>query len=143
MRIAWADPEFDRSVADYVLAQFPELARFPGGLRPFRSAGFVDNNGKLIGGVVMTDYRYFDAQLSIYAENPRFVGIHGLRELFRFCFDDLGLKRLTCLIDVKNEACRRCVEKAGWKLEGTMRKGFDGETDAALYGMTRDDCFWI
>jgi RimJ/RimL family protein N-acetyltransferase len=142
VRVAWGDRDFDQAIADYVVAQFPELSRL-GALRPFRAAGFVDNAGQLVGGVVMTDYRFFDAQLSIYAQNPRFVGIHGLRELFGFCFDELGLQRLTCLVGVGNRASRRFVEKAGWKHEGTLRRGLDGVSDAAIYGMTRDDCFWL
>lgn len=142
MRVAWGRPDFDQAIADYIVAQFPELARL-GTLKPFRAAGFVDNAGRLVGGVVMTDFRFFDAQLSIYAVKPRFVGAHGMRELFRFCFDELGLARLTCLVGTSNRASRRFVEKAGWKHEGTLRKGLDGVQDAALYGMTREDCFWL
>lgn len=142
MRLAWGEADYDQAVADYVIAKFPALARL-GTLKPFRSVGFVDNDGNLVGGVVMTDYRFFDAELSIYAGKRNFIGAHGMRALFRYCFDDLGLARLTCLVDVQNKASRRFVEKAGWIHEGTKRKGLDGVADAAIYGMTREDCFWL
>jgi RimJ/RimL family protein N-acetyltransferase len=141
LRLAWGDPEFDQAVADYVLGHFPTLSML-GKLKPFRSVGFVEGE-QLVGGVVMTDYRFFDAELSIYMEPKRTIGLHTMRELFAWCFDVVGLTRLTAKVAMDNERARNFVMKLGFHHEGTMRKGFDGKTDAALYGMTRHDCFWL
>ena len=142
MNILIGGPEFEQMVADYVLEQFPRL-RALGRLKPFRAVAFVDDKNVLHGGVVMTDYRGFDAQLSIYVDTPRFIGLQALRHLFFWAFDTQSLRRLTCLVDPANRKSVRFVEKLGFRYEGTMRLGLDGVNDAAIYGMTRDDCLWI
>lgn len=142
MRLAWGDAEFDRAVANYVLAQSPALAAL-GQLKPFRSAGFVDDDDNLVGGLVMTEYRFFDAELSIFMDPKRIIGLHTMRELFAWCFEDVGLARLTAKVNVDNERARTFVLKLGFHHEGTVRLGFDGIHDAALYGMTRHDCYWL
>lgn len=141
MRLAWGDGEFDQAVADFVLAQSPELTAL-GKLKPFRSAGFVEDD-KLVGGLVMTDYRFFDAELSIFMDPKRIIGLHAMRELFAWCFEEVGLMRLTAKVRIDNERARTFVLKLGFHHEGTMRRGFDGTHDAALYGMTRYDCYWL
>jgi RimJ/RimL family protein N-acetyltransferase len=142
LRLAWGNPEFDQAVADYVLNQFPTLAML-GRLKPFRAVGMVDDKGDIRGGLVMTDYRFFDAELSIFMEPKVHFGLQMLREMFAWAFDEVSLKRLTCRIGVENKRAQRFVEKAGFRYEGTMRLGLDGTQDAQIYGMTRGDCFWL
>ncbi len=129
-------------VADYVLEQFPNLNAL-GRFKPFRAVAFVDESNVMHGGLVMTDYRGFDAQVSIYADTPRFIGLHALKHLMRWTFDELKLKRVTCLIDPNNKPSQTFARKCGFKFEGTMRRGLDGVNDAAIYGMLREDCFWL
>ena len=150
MRVIAGDPArprqreaFEQTVADYVAEQFPAW-RYMGRLKPYRAVGFVDDDGRLCGGLVMTDYRGFDADLSIYLAKPgNFIGLHALRELFSWAFDGLKVRRLTCRISPLNRRSIKFVEKVGFHYEGTMRLGLDGVNDAAIYGMTRDDCIWI
>jgi RimJ/RimL family protein N-acetyltransferase len=142
LRLAWGDPAFDQAVADYVLSHFPTLSLL-GRLKPFRAVAMVDDDGNIRGGLVMTDYRFFDAELSIYMEPKVHFGLHMLREMFAWAFGEVDLKRLTCRIGVENKRAQRFVEKAGFRYEGTMRLGLDGIQDAQIYGMTQQDCIWL
>ena len=141
MRLAWGDAAFDQAVADYVLSQFPEIGRY-GVYKPFRSVALT-RGGQAIGGIVMTNYRGFDAELSIYLAERGFVGRHALTALFHWAFNELKLARLTCYIATKNRASRKFVTKLGFRHEGTLRHGLDGTRDAQIYGMTKADCFWL
>lgn len=145
MKVLAGPPEFEQTVADYVLEQFPDLAElYPGArIKPFRAVAFVDAGGVMHGGLVMTDYRGFDAHLSIYLDGKRFIGKQSLTDLMRWTFDRLGLRRVTCFIRPDNTVSRRFVERIGFKREGVLRKGYDGTHDALIFGMTREDCGWL
>lgn len=66
-----------------------------------------------------------------------------VRQAVDIVFDELGLGKAYCKIDVDNAASRRVAEKAGFKLEGILRREYKiigGETvDTAYYGMIRED----
>jgi RimJ/RimL family protein N-acetyltransferase len=73
----------------------------------------------------------------------RGYGTEALTLITRFLFDDEGAHRVQLGTDTENMAMRRAAEKAGFRLEGTMR-GFwpslDGAPrDYALYARTRAD----
>ena len=141
MKVVSGDSAFQQGIADYVQDRLPAIAG-RGRFKPFRAFGFVVG-GKIVGGFVLTQYSGFDAHLTIYAENPRFVGRHALTELYRWAFDDLGLVRLTCRVDPNNKAAMRAAIKTGFLREGLLRKGYDGTNDAVVLGMLRGDCVWL
>lgn len=141
MKVVWGDHDFDSLIADYILSRFPDMQRF-GRYRPFRTAAFI-RGGRVVGAIMMTNYRVYDAELTIVADEKPFIGLQGMREITNWTFNEAGLKRVTCRIDVNNRKSRKFAEKAGFRLEGIMRLGLDGENDAAIYGMTRQDCFWL
>ena len=45
-----------------------------------------------------------------------------LLALCRWAFEDLGLRRLELLVDPRNDASRRLGERAGFRVEGTLRQ---------------------
>lgn len=139
MSVLWG---CDKQVGDYVAAQFPLVVQ-RGGFNVVKAVGFTDSRGRLVGGLVMTDYRGHDAELSIYLEKPSAISPQNLRELFHWAFRSQGFKRLTASISKKNKRCRRLVEGLGFRLEGTMRYGFSDGTDQCVYGMTYDNCNWL
>lgn len=125
----------------FVSARFPHVAA-AGGFREGVAAGFVEG-GELVGGTVLSHLTPFDGHVSVVLDSPRVLTPATLDELFSVPFVAMGLKRLTVLVDPKDRASRKLAEGLGWKLEGKMRKGLDGERDALVYGMLADECRWI
>lgn len=139
MRITAGDAAFDRSVAEWVLLHFPE---FNGRYNVYKAVAFLDEQERICGALIMTDYKGFDADLSIYAPGVAWDRTT-LKALFDWAFNQLGLSRLTVRIEKKNKVSRRFVERIGWRLEGVIRKGYDGKRDACIYGLLKGDCKFL
>ncbi|MGX1477435.1 UNVERIFIED_CONTAM: RimJ/RimL family protein N-acetyltransferase [Streptomyces canus] len=78
------------------------------------------------------------------ARRPRGTGIavEAARRLTDWALHDLGLHRLTLCHAVADDASCRVAEKAGFRLEGTMRHAllhFDGRHDQHLHARVRGD----
>jgi RimJ/RimL family protein N-acetyltransferase len=54
----------------------------------------------------------------------RGVATAALEHMTRWAFDELGMQRLTLMIDVENPASKRVAERAGYRLEGVMRSTY-------------------
>ncbi|WP_030597165.1 GNAT family N-acetyltransferase [Streptomyces fulvoviolaceus] len=70
------------------------------------------------------------------------IAVEAARRLTRWALDDLGLHRLTLCHSVANPASCRVAEKAGFRLEGTMRGALlhaDGWHDDHLHARVRGD----
>ena len=140
MRLVWG---LDAQVAEFVAMQFP-LAQERGGFNTFRAVGVATDDGTLVGGIVGSEYRGHDMNLSIYAARPDFLRPAMIGELCRWAFGEAGLKRLTAEIAKKNRRARAFVEHVGFVLEGNKRHGWhDGQDDMCIYGMTADRCRWL
>lgn len=140
MRLVWG---LDREVAEFVAAQFP-IAAARGGFNTFRAVGIADDGDRLVGGIVGSEFRGHDMNLSIYAARPDFLRPAMIAELCRWAFVETRLKRLTAEIAKKNRRARAFVEHVGFAIEGTKRHGWhDGADDMCIYGMTADRCRWL
>ena len=65
-----------------------------------------------------------------------------LRALVEFLFENYGFERIEVRTDVRNEGSRRTALKAGFTLEGILRRNYesDGEiTDDAVFSMIKSD----
>lgn len=70
------------------------------------------------------------------------IAVEAARRLTRWALDDLGLHRLTLCHSVANMASCRVAEKAGFRLEGTLRSSLlhaDGWHDQHLHARVRGD----
>ena len=140
MRLVWG---LDGEIARYVAAHFPIVLE-RGGYDTFKAVGFADEEDRIFGGLVVSEYRGHDADLSIFAERPGFINRRILREFFHWAFNVEGFRRLTAKVAKKNKRSRRLVEGLGFRLEGTQKYGFDdAKDDLCLYGMTYDRCPWL
>ena len=140
MRLVWG---LDRQVADFVAAQFPLVVE-RGGFKHAKAVGLADDNDVLVGGLAVSEYRGHDAELSIYLAKYNGLTRGLIRDVFDWAFNELKVLRLTCKIAKRNKRSRRLAEGMGFRLEGTMKLGFDnGTDDQCIYGMTRHDCKWI
>jgi RimJ/RimL family protein N-acetyltransferase len=59
---------------------------------------------------------------SVAASRGRGLMTEALVLLCRWAFEDVGLRRLELLVDPRNDASRRLGERAGFRVEGTLRQ---------------------
>jgi RimJ/RimL family protein N-acetyltransferase len=135
-------------VADWVIKHLPEK----GGLQTradfgkFQAIGVMVDD-KPVAGVVYSNYRQLehgaDCCITIAASNPIWCQRSTLRYLFEYPFLELNCSRMTALIKEGNEKSIKLCAGLGFKREGVMQRGFDGRSNAILYGMRRDQCKWL
>lgn len=120
--ILWDGPE---SLAAYRsgLAE-REVAVREGALHMFT---IVDpESGKLAGSIdIRPDGDGFRADIGLWVGVPfhgRGLGTRAVRAVARYGFEALGLAKIEGKIFVGNHASRRAFEKAGFRLEGTIRR---------------------
>jgi ribosomal-protein-alanine N-acetyltransferase len=65
-----------------------------------------------------------------------------MREVVRYCFEDLGVRRVTAAAAVENAASRHVIESSGLRHWGTERLGTDihgGRSDLAWYDLLLEE----
>lgn len=130
----------DRVVGHFVAVRIPHL---PGGrFEPHAPALGVVRDGVLIGGVVFSQFRGFDIDVSLAFDDPRWTRRRVLARLFRYPFVQLGCRRITAVVP-DLERMRKLMRGIGWTLEGRHPLAIDGERAALSYGMLREDCRWL
>lgn len=130
----------DQAVGDWVKQRLPTIEN---GFGQYCAIG-VESEGYLIAGVVYHDYRRFGIQISMASESPRWCSRRTLRVLLGYPFLQLNVARVTACTSKNNKKLRSLVTRLGFKLEGTIRCGFDGKHDLLVYGLLRDEAQkWI
>ncbi len=132
----------DAEVCEWVAQRVPVLVgRAPANTS---SALGVVRHGRIAAGLVFHNYRpKIDIEVTLAADSPAWAHPAILRRLFSFPFYQLQVARLTCVVSRKNKRCRKLVEGMGWRLEGTIRRAYDGHTDAMIYGMLPSECRFL
>lgn len=104
----------------------------------------IEENNQLIAGVVYHDYRRFSIQISMASETPRWCSRRTLSVLLGYPFHRCKVERITSCTAKNNRRLRSLVTRLGFKLEGTIRRGFDGRHDLLIYGLLKDEAAkWI
>lgn len=107
------------------------------------SMGVIDDSGKLIGAVVIVERTADNTIISVCGTTPRWAQRHILEEMFGVLFNDMGKKRLTCMVSVDNERSLKFTRGIGWQQEGVLRKaGSEGE-DLVVFGMLKEECEYL
>lgn len=103
----------------------------------------IDVSGQAVGSIVCRMFRDIDArhgELGYWLGEPfwgRGIAGEAVRLFSAYLFDDLGLVRIQANVFGWNPASGRVLEKAGFELEGRLRKAVfkDGNvTDRLIYG---------
>jgi len=123
------------------------LARYEDGRRDGSREAFaaVDDDGAFLGLALAPeiDREAGEAELGYVvapAARGRGVATEMLRALTAWALDELGLVRLTLIIDAENPASKRVAERCGYELEGVMRSVYlkqGRRIDAELWALVR------
>jgi RimJ/RimL family protein N-acetyltransferase len=110
---------------------------------PYRTIGIANGSGQLIAGAVYHRFRPFDCELTFAASSPAWCRRGVLAALFHYPFVQRGMERMTLVIGENNPRALKLNLGLGFKVEGRVRKAYDGKNDAFILGMLRDECKWI
>lgn len=81
-----------------------------------------------------------DCEISCATENSMAWRPEVCRAIFQYVFGQLGCARCTSITKKNNVKCREFLDALNFKLEGSIRKGYDGLKDALVYGLLREEC---
>ena len=108
------------------------------------SAMMVVNDEKdFVAGVVFTNFRNTDTEVSCAGETPAAWRPTVCRAIFKYVFEQLGCVRCTSITTKGNKRARSFLEGLGFQLEGNVRLGYDGVKDALIYGLLRSECRYL
>lgn len=121
-------------------------------LRPFAEAllgGPVRQNATFIGRVidgeatavaVIEHWCGWDCELSI--ASTKGLSRDFIRAVFRYCFNDLGCRRVTGRVSADLEWAQQ-LERLGFVQEGRLRNAAPSGADTLVFGMLRPECRWL
>ena len=105
--------------------------------------GVVDDNDELQGGVVFTSFDGVGVTLHSAGKNRMWLNRMFLKAVFSYPFKQLKCKRLSTLVRADNPHAAVIAEKAGFTLEGRLRKAEIDGCDLLVYGMLKEECPWL
>ena len=108
---------------------------------PCTAIGVV-RHGHLIAGIVYSNYRDGNVEISMVAESPLWASRQNFGALLGYPFYQLGCRRVTCLVKATNQPVRAFLCRLGFREEGIIRQGF-AHDDAAILGMLKSECKWL
>jgi hypothetical protein len=103
----------------------------------------INDVGHFVAGVVISEYRGHDCQISCAAETPIAWQPDVVRGVFQYVFQQLGCARCTSITKKSNRRCREFLNALGFTLEGNLRLGYDGIKDALIYGLLASECRYL
>lgn len=105
----------------------------------------VSDTGDFIAAVLVSNVRFHngiavDCEISCATETSVAWRPEVCRAVFGYVFGQLGVNRCTSITKKNNTKCRNFLEALNFKLEGCVRKGYDGHKDALIYGLLVEEC---
>lgn len=114
---------------------------------PFQSQGFaiLSDTGGFVGAVIVSNITYsgvraINCEISCASETSMAWKPHVCQAIFKYVFGQLGCVRCTSITRKNNTKARAFLEALNFVLEGNIRKGYDGEKDALIYGLLAEEC---
>jgi hypothetical protein len=103
----------------------------------------VNDKHDFVGGVVFTNFRSTDCEVSCAAETAAAWRPQVMKAVFTYVFNQLGCVRCTSITTKKNKRARDFLAGLGFQLEGNVRLGYDGKIDALIYGLLARECRYL
>lgn len=117
---------------------------------PANCQGFaiLSDEGRFAGAVLVTNYREHngrpvDCELSCASETGMAWKPGVLNAVFQYVFGQLGCTRCTAITRKNNTKARAFLEALNFQLEGNVRRGYDGDKDALVYGLLAEECLYF
>lgn len=107
----------------------------------FRAISSVDENDEFVCVVVITNFSQTNVDMNIAMEAKKMrpkATIQMFNEVFGTVFNKLRVTRVTGLVHGENKKAKKINEHFGFKLEGVMRKAFNGD-DLSIYGFLAEE----
>lgn len=99
-------------------------------------------NDKTAAVAALTKWSETDCELTVAAIKPGWATRSFFAYIADLVFEQNGCLRCTAKIAESNRKSWRAVERAGFQLEGVMRKAHDTGEDLRIYGMLKEECKW-
>jgi RimJ/RimL family protein N-acetyltransferase len=143
-----AVPAGDKSamVAEYISSKVEGSSlRFVPGM--YQAFAFLNDKQDFVGGAVVSNFRQCqysnDCEISCAAETSMAFRPHVCAAVFQYIFTQMQCGRCTALTTKKNVRTRAFLEALGFRLEGCVKRGYDGKRDALIYGLLVEDCRFL
>lgn len=104
----------DQTVAAFVAAQIG--GRLASGFGPCLAHGVIDNEGRLVGGFVWTNYDPFTGTIEMSGASltPKWMTGGVLNEAFAFVFEQIGCQMIVTQNSAENTRIHRQLARYGW-----------------------------
>lgn len=109
----------------------------------YQALAVLNDSNEFVAGVVISEFRGYDCQISCATETSAAWRDNVMRAVFHYIFVQLGCVRCTSITRKNNKRARGFLEGLGFKLEGTIRLGYDGIKDALVYGYLASECRYL
>lgn len=109
----------------------------------FQAFAVFNKLDEFIGGVVITNFREYDCEISCASETSMAWSEGVMRAVFQYMFVQLGCVRCTSITKKGNRKARNFLEALGFVLEGNLRRAYDGKQDALIYGLLASECRYL
>ena len=109
-----------------------------------RALGWTDSSGDLIAGVTFTNFDGVNVWLDCAAKpKTRWLDRRGLWAIFHYCFEQLGVTRVTVAVPENNDKSIKLVKSGGFKYEARLEKAAPQGYDMLIFRMFDHECRWL
>jgi RimJ/RimL family protein N-acetyltransferase len=102
----------------------------------------LEEDGKLIAGVLYEDFNGANINIAVAGEGKRWLNREFLWFVFYYPFIQLKVRRVTALIASTNQASINFCQHIGFVREATLESAHPSG-DLFVYKMFREDCKWL
>lgn len=109
---------------------------------PFIALGIVEGN-QIVGGAMFWNHydgEVRDISVTVALADDVQLARKTVVKLLEYPFGDLGLPRITALIQMSNTRAIDQALKIGFKLEGRMRRATRDGGEVGIFGLLADEC---
>lgn len=128
----------DREAETWAAARLPKVMAWLG---TYKSLAAIVGS-RILGVVIYDGFTPYDCNLHLVIEDKHCLNRRTLRAVFRYPFEQLGLKRVTAQVPASNLKALDLDQRLGFTLEGRKILGC-GDEDELILGMTRGNCRWL
>ena len=105
----------------------------------------ISDTNDFVAGVIISNLRHhngkaIDCEISCATETSIAWHPDVCKAVFGYIFGQLNCTRCTSITKKNNTKSRSFLEALNFVLEGNVRRGYDGEKDALIYGLLAEDC---